>query len=177
MRPSLITTGLPFPDWVPYLCFRVYKALTQRRNFRHCSWVEEISWICLDITRYNRFLLPSQHRMPALCLKFSSYLTNGEIRPADDSTERGSSTRWGVSDESLLLTVIFMHGKANSVVLCSWALEKKKKKAKPIPLRNYFFMLDLLKFSPCWHFYIKLFSLLPYILKPFEKSDIKLATQ
>lgn len=116
----LIATGLLFPESIPYLCFGFYKALTQRkilqRNFGHSSRSNEICWICLDITWYDQFLLPSQHGMPALCLKFSSSLPNREIR-LEDSGERSSGTRWGVSDENLLLTVMFMHGKANSMVL------------------------------------------------------------
>lgn len=47
-----------------------------------------------------------------------------------------------------------------------------------MPLRHYYFLLfPLLKFSPGWHFYIKLFFLLSYIVKLPEKSNIKLATQ
>lgn len=56
--------------------------------------------------------------MTALCLKFSSYLTNREIRLAEDTGERFSGTHWSMSDESLLLALIFMHGKTNSMVLC-----------------------------------------------------------
>lgn len=70
--------------------------------------------------------------MPALCLKFSSYLTNREIRLNEE-------VLWnplGHADGSLLFMVMCMHGKTNSMVLCCGALKLIFKKSKTYALKT-----------------------------------------
>lgn len=68
--------------------------------------------------------------MPALYLKFSSYLSNGEIGLAEDADERQSSICWGVFDESLLQAGSYAHAwksKLYGTVLLSIEIKKKKR--------------------------------------------------
>lgn len=140
MQPRLIATALLLPVRIPCLYLGVYNALTQRKilqsNFRYARWLAEIFSVSLDVTWCNQFLLPSRHGMPALCHKFSSHLTNREIRLAEDSCERCSCTCWCVAIESLFWAVMFVHGTSNTTALGYWTLKFKTHTQKSIPLRR-----------------------------------------